>query len=101
MIRSIFRRDNRIETFAGIADLPADGFLWIDVGQSEPEALAELRTRYNVDPQLTNTSVYEDEEYVYLFAELVAMNERREPEFHKVTFVLGDRVLALVVAEML
>jgi magnesium transporter len=93
MIRSIFRRDNRIETFAGIADLPADGFLWIDVGQSEPEALAELRTRYNVDPQLTNTSVYEDEEYVYLFAELVAMNERREPEFHKVTFVLGDRVL--------
>lgn len=93
MIRSIFRNENKIETRAGIAELPAEGFLWIDVGQSDETVMAELRQRYNVDPQLQNTSVYEDEEYVYLFAELVAMSEQREPSFHRVTFVLGDRVL--------
>lgn len=93
MIRSTFRNDNKIETRTGIIDLPAEGFLWIDVGRSDDAVTAELRTRYNVDPQLQNTSVHEDEEYVYLFAELVAMNEQREPSFHKVTFVLGDRLL--------
>jgi len=93
MIRSIFRTDNKIETRSGIAELPAEGFLWIDVGQHDDGVMAELRLRYNVDPQLQNTSVHEDEEYVYLFAELVAMNEQREPSFHKVTFVLGDRLL--------
>ncbi|WP_269790821.1 CorA family divalent cation transporter [Stenotrophomonas sp. Iso1] len=93
MIRSIYRHEDRIQTVQGIADLPTEGFLWIDVGQSDPAAQTELRNRYNVDPQLSNTSVYEDEEYVYLLAELVAINEQREPEFHKVIFVLGDRLL--------
>ncbi|MFC3551074.1 CorA family divalent cation transporter [Lysobacter cavernae] len=94
MIRSIHRNHDKIETRAGIAELPVEGgFLWIDVGQSDADTLAELRVRYNVDPQLAHTSVHEDEEYLYLFAEIVAMDERREPEFHKVTFVLGDRVL--------
>jgi magnesium transporter len=93
MIRSIFRHNHHIQTVPGIANLPAEGFLWIDIGQTDPVALAELRDRYNVDPQLNNTSVYEDEEYVYLLAELVAMNEQHEPEFHKVIFVLGDRLL--------
>lgn len=93
MIRSIFRSDSKIETHTGIAGLPSEGFLWIDIGQPDDSVMAELRTRYNVDPQLQNTSVLEDEEYVYLFAELVAMSEQREPTFHKVTFVLGDRLL--------
>jgi magnesium transporter len=93
MIRSIFRIENKIETRAGIVDLPPEGFLWIDVGRYDDATIGELRARYNVDPQLQNTSVHEDEEYVYLFAELVAMNEQREPSFHKVVFVLGDRLL--------
>ena len=37
--------------------------------------------------------MHEDEEYVYLFAELVAMDDQQQPTFHKVTFVLGDRLL--------
>lgn len=94
MIHSIFRNNDKIKTRSGIAELPADGgFLWIDVGQADADALAELRTRYKVDPQLQYSSVHEDEEYVYLLAQIVAMNERREPEFHKVTFVLGERLL--------
>lgn len=93
MIRSIYRNNNKIETHAGITGLPAEGFLWIDVGQADAVVMADLRARYNVDPQLQHSSVHEDEEYVYLFAELVAMNEQREPSFHKVTFVLGDRLL--------
>ena len=94
MIRSIFLQDEKIKSIDGIAELPTHGgFLWLDVGQTSVAELALLRHRYNVDPQLQYTSVYEDEEYVYMFAEIVAMSERREPEFHKVTFVLGDRVL--------
>jgi magnesium transporter len=94
MIRSIYRSNDKIETRPGIAELPpGGGFLWIDVGQADAAALGELRTRYNVDPQLQYSSVYEDEEYVYLLAELVAMSEQRAAEFHKVTFVLGDRLL--------
>ncbi|HSV73480.1 MAG TPA: CorA family divalent cation transporter [Chthonomonadales bacterium] len=93
MIRSIFRTNNKIETQAGISDLPPEGFLWIDVGASDETIMAELRKRFNVDPQMQHSSVYEDEEYVYLFAELVAMNEQHVPSFHKVTFVLGDRLL--------
>lgn len=94
MIRSIYLHDEKVKSHEGVAELPSQGgFLWIDVGQTKPEDLALLRQRYNVDPQLQHTSVYEDEEYVYMFAEIVAMNERHEPEFHKVTFVLGDRLL--------
>lgn len=94
MIRSIHRCGDRIETRYELVDLPASGgFLWVDVGQPDAVMLAELRGRYSVDPQLQYSSVYEDEEYVYLLAEIVAMNERREPEFHKVTFVLGERLL--------
>lgn len=95
MIRSIFLQDEKLRSQDGIAELPGHGgFLWIDVGQTSPEELNALRLHYNIDPQLQHASVYEDEEYVYMFAEIVAMNERREAEFHKVTFVLGDRVLA-------
>ncbi len=70
------------------------GLLWIDAGQ-QPEAddMRELRQRYNVDPQLQHTSVYEDEKYVYLFAEIVAMDEARAPSFHKITIVLGEHLL--------
>lgn len=94
MIRSIFLQDEKLKSIEGIAALPTHGgFLWLDVGQTSVGELALLRQHYNVDPQLQYTSVYEDEEYVYMFAEIVAMSERREPEFHKVTFVLGDRVL--------
>ncbi|WP_242111664.1 CorA family divalent cation transporter [Luteimonas aquatica] len=93
MIRSIYRDPHGIQTRAGIAALPAEGFLWIDVGRADEAASAELRARYGVDPQLQHSSVHEDEEYVYLFAELVAMNEQRLPTFHKVVFVLGDRLL--------
>jgi len=93
MIRSTFRNGNKIETHTAIAPLPAEGFLWIDIGQADEAALAALRGRYRVDPQFQGDSVYEDDEYVYLAAELVAMNEEREPTFHKVTFVLGERLL--------
>ena len=95
MIRSIYRINDKIDTLPGIAELPAEGgFLWIDAGQ-QPEAddMSELRQRYNVDPQLQHTSVYEDEKYVYLFAEIVAMDEARAPSFHKITIVLGERLL--------
>lgn len=95
MIRSIFRQDEKIRAVDGFAELPADGgFLWVDVGQTSPEDLNALRLHYKIDPQLQHASVYEDEDYVYMFAEIVAMNERREAEFHRVTFALGDRVLA-------
>lgn len=95
MIRSIYLQDEKVKSDEGIADLPSQGgFLWVDVGQTRPDDLALLRARFNVDPQLQHSSVYEDDEYVYLFAELAAMNEKRQPEFHKVTFVLGDRLLA-------
>lgn len=94
MTRSIYLHDEKVKSQDGIAELPEHGgFLWVDVGQTCPEDLATLRERYNVDAQLQHASVYEDEEYVYMFARIVAMNECREPEFHKVTFVLGDRLL--------
>lgn len=94
MIRSIFLHEDKIKSQTGLAPLPGHGgFLWIDVGQTQPGDLDLLREHYKVDPQLQHSSVHEDEEYVYLFAEIVAMNEHREPEFHKVTFVLGDRLL--------
>lgn len=94
MIRSIYLHDEKVKSQDGIAELPEHGgFLWVDVGQTSQEDLANLRERYNVDAQLQHASVYEDEEYVYMFARIVAMNEHREPEFHKVTFVLGDRLL--------
>lgn len=94
MIRSIYLHDEKVKTHDGLAELPDHGgFLWIDVGQPTEDDHAILRQRYRVDPQLQHSSVHEDEDYVYLFAELVAMNERREPEFHKMTFVLGDRLL--------
>ncbi len=93
MIRSIFRNQHKIETRAGFADLPAEGFLWLDLGQPADTDMQDLRSRYGVDPQLQNTSVHEDEEYVYLIAELVAMNDQQEPTFHTVTFVLGERLL--------
>ena len=94
MIRSIHLHDDKIRTLAGIAELPDDGgWLWIDLGASDAASAALLRDRYRVDPQLQHSSVHEDENYVYLFAELVAMNERREPEFHRLTFVLGERLL--------
>lgn len=94
MIRSIFRNDLlKLETQSGIAELPPAGFLWLVVSHPDEAAMHELRSRFRVDPQLQGASVHEDEEYVYLFAELVAMNEQREPVFHKVTFVLGDRLL--------
>lgn len=93
MIRSIFRDRDRIESRAGIAELPAEGFLWIDIGQPDENALAELRARYDVDLQLQHSSVHEDENYVYLLAQIVAMNERLEPQFHTLNFVLGERLL--------
>lgn len=93
MIRSIYLHNEKIKSHEGLAELPGHGgFLWID-GQSRPDDLALLREHYRVDPQLQHSSAYEDEEYMYLFAQLVAMNEHHEPEFHKVTFVLGDRLL--------
>jgi magnesium transporter len=95
MIRSIYRINDKIDALPGIAELPTEGgFLWIDAGQ-QPEAddMSELRQRYNVDPQLQHTSVYEDEKYVYLFAEIVAMDEACAPSFHKITIVLGEHLL--------
>ena len=94
MIRSILRDEQlKLETRTGIAELPPAGFLWLVVNNPDDAVLSELRNRFRIDPQLQGTSVHEDEEYVYLFAELVAMDEQREPVFHKVTFVLGDRLL--------
>lgn len=93
MIRSILRGPKGIETHAGVLAMPDSGFLWIDAGDASEAALAELRERYQVDPQLHGATVHEDEEYVYLFAELAAMDEQREASFHKVTFVLGERLL--------
>lgn len=94
MIRSIYLHDDKIKSEQGIAALPIHGgFLWIDVGRTSEADLALLRERYGVDPQLQHASVCEDEEYVYMLAEIVATNDRREPEFHKVTFVLGERLL--------
>jgi len=93
MIRSTFFRADRIESFTGFTSIPEDGFLWVDIGRADSEALKELRLRYKLDPQLNTGNVYEDEQYVYLFAELVAMNDRKEPRFHKVSFVLGEKLL--------
>lgn len=94
MIRSNFRNQGRIESRGGIAELPTDGgFLWLDVGQADASEREALRVRFRVDPQFQQTSVYEDEEYVYLQAKLGSLNERREAEFHHVVFVLGDRLL--------
>jgi len=94
MIRSIFRNgDLKLETRSGIVELPDTGFLWIAASQPGEATMAELRLQFRVDPQLQGTSVHEDEEYVYLFAELISMNEQREPVAHRVTFVLGDRLL--------
>jgi magnesium transporter len=93
MIRSIFRNEGRIESRNGIVDMPAGGFLWLDVGQADAADREALRVRYRVDPQFQQASVYEDEEYVYLQAKLGSFNERRDAEFHDVVFVLGDRLL--------
>jgi magnesium transporter len=94
MIRSIFRNEqHKLETQSGIAELPPNGFLWLVVSQPDDAMMSELRSRFRVDPHLQGTSMYEDEEYVYLFAKLVAMNEQCKPVFHKVTFVLGERLL--------
>lgn len=94
MIRSITLAGDKLSITEGLAALPGNGgFLWLDVAQPEAGELALLRERFRVDPQLQHSSVHEDEDYLYLFAELVAMDENREPAFHRVTFVLGDRLL--------
>lgn len=94
MIRSIYLHDDKITLQEGVAELPSHGgFLWLDVGHPCEADLVLLRELYQVDPQFQDSSIHEDCEYLYLFAELVSMGERREPEFHKVTFVLGDRLL--------
>lgn len=94
MIRSITLADDKLSITEGLAALPGNGgFLWLDVAQPEAGELALLRERFRVDPQLQHSSVHEDEDYLYLFAELVAMDENREPAFHRVTFVLGERLL--------
>lgn len=67
--------------------------LWIDVSGADAATLDLLRERFRIDPQLQHSSIHEDDDHLYVFAELVAIDEQREPGFHRITFVLGERLL--------
>ncbi|HAI58691.1 MAG TPA: magnesium transporter CorA [Xanthomonadaceae bacterium] len=94
MIRFLQRIDGRLQQHDGLPATTTDGIpLWIDAAGADDGTLAALRERFGIDPQLQHSSIHEDDDYLYVFAELVAMNEQRQPGFHRVTFVLGERLL--------
>lgn len=96
MIRSITLQNDQIIAEQGLlpVERPAPPFVWIDVSRATPVELAELRGRYGISPRVDAPGVLEEGDYLYVRTLLSAPNNGSDPAFHRMTFVVGEALIA-------
>jgi magnesium transporter len=94
MIRCMLKIDGQISLVAGLPQPEHDRHvLWIEVHAPTPEETAVLRERFAVDARVQVSSVIEDDRYLYMRSQLLALATDGTPRFAMVTFALGETVV--------
>ena len=95
MIHSIIKTQQSFSIVHGMPE-PADDrdVVWLDVAAPTMEESTMLRQRFGIDTGSKNSSVTEDDSFLYMRSYLLTLDANEIPCFGHVTFVLGQQVVA-------
>ena len=97
MIRTVIKTQ---ETLSLVQGLPLSGqdreVVWLEINAPTSEESASLLQRFGVETASKNSSVVEDGQFLYMRSKLLALDASGAPHFGDVTFVLGEKVIAIL-----
>lgn len=95
MILSIIKNQMTLSVMPGLpAAANAAGLVWLEINAPTSEESAVLRERFGIETGAQNSSVVEDGSFLYMRSELLTLDADGTPRFGRVTFVLGEQVVA-------
>src|SRR5687768_11409787 len=97
MIRSIIRDDQSLCAIRGLPRREGDNdVVWLEINAPTTEDARNLRQRFDIDTGPQSSSVAEDGTFMYMRAKLLRLGSDEAPSFGDVTFILGERLVAIL-----
>lgn len=95
MILSYIKNQQALSVIQGLPQPANDrDVVWLEINTPTSEETAALRARFGIETGAQNSSVVEDGNFLYMRSDLLTLDANGTPRFGRVTFILGERVVA-------
>jgi len=97
MIRSVVRDNHSLCVIHGLPRREGDEHVvWLEINAPTPEDIVRLKQRFGIDTTQQAGSVSDDGAFMYMRAKLLHLDSNGTPSFGDVTFMLGERLVAIL-----
>ena len=97
MIRSIVWNNQALSAISGLPRRENDhDVVWLEINAPSMQDMANLRKRFGIDTSPQSGSVADDGTFMYMRAKLLKAGTDAAPSFGDVTFVLGEKLIAVL-----
>lgn len=95
MITSMIKTPQGLHIVEGLAEQDEHtSIFWLEISAPTAEESLALAARFGINTNLQSTSVNDTGQLLYLRTDLLALNAEGTPEFGRVSFILGDDMVA-------
>jgi magnesium transporter len=100
MILSYYKNQQLVASDAGLpTDSGSRDIVWLEINAPSSDEAAALKSQFGIDTSTQHGSVVEEGNLMYMRTDLLTLDDSGTPRFGRVTFVLGEKLVATIANE--